>query len=150
VDTCGINVPEKRESRHNILSRKAACVGGQGDRLNRFAERIEAASVRGGAFANTTFPSVSGLSWRIHYSPIDAVILTGDRITLGGATRLENGVFQFSLTEFPAAGWEVQASTNLLEWITVGSNGPFTGSLLFSDTNASLYERRFYRRRLVE
>jgi hypothetical protein len=61
-----------------------------------------------------------------------------------------DGKFQFTLTGRTGSGYEIQGSTNLVNWVTVSTNGPFTGSLLFTDTNAPGLNHRFYRARIIQ
>jgi hypothetical protein len=52
------------------------------------------------------------------------------------------GQFQFSVTGQSGSQYVIEASTNLLDWILLGTNqAPFT----FTDTNAGTASRRFYR-----
>jgi hypothetical protein len=44
----------------------------------------------------------------------------------------------------------VEASTNLFHWFILESNGPFNGTLIFTDTNAPGLGRRFYRSQIIE
>jgi hypothetical protein len=54
---------------------------------------------------------------------------------------LTNGAFQLSIAS-PALPTIIQASTNLVDWVSIYTNTPpFT----FTDSNASNYPNRFYR-----
>jgi hypothetical protein len=64
---------------------------------------------------------------------------------LSAGARLADGAFQFTLTGGEGSGYELQTSTNLVDWVTLETNGPFTGTLTLSDTNAAQFDRRFYR-----
>jgi hypothetical protein len=53
-----------------------------------------------------------------------------------------NGLFALSVSGVPNYQYVVQASTNLVDWVSVGTNSaPFT----FVDANAGQYSQRFYR-----
>ncbi|MDB6066801.1 MAG: hypothetical protein JWR26_3009 [Pedosphaera sp.] len=57
-----------------------------------------------------------------------------------------NRTFQFKLSSTTNTGFGIQASTNLTDWIVIGSGTTDTnGLLLFQDTNAAGLPRRFYR-----
>jgi len=54
------------------------------------------------------------------------------------------------LTGGTGSGYEILASTNLVDWVTAETNGPFNGSLIFTDTTATNFNRWFYRARIGE
>jgi hypothetical protein len=55
---------------------------------------------------------------------------------------IAGGTFAFKVSGVPGFGYVVQASTNLVDWESVQTNlAPFD----FTDSDASLYSRRFYR-----
>ncbi|HWF19428.1 MAG TPA: hypothetical protein VG754_09170, partial [Verrucomicrobiae bacterium] len=57
-----------------------------------------------------------------------------------------NGSFQFKVASTTNTGFEIQASTNLLNWTNIASGYTGTnGLLLFQDTNAAGFSKRFYR-----
>ncbi|MDB6108682.1 MAG: hypothetical protein JWR69_432, partial [Pedosphaera sp.] len=61
--------------------------------------------------------------------------------TLGSLVS-SNGQFSLTLTGVPGFNYTIQASTNLVNWVPLGTNAsPFT----LVDTNASSFSRRFYR-----
>ena len=49
-----------------------------------------------------------------------------------------------------AAAYDIQVSTNLTDWTTIESNSPFSGEVLFTDTNSASSDHRFYRSRIFE
>ncbi|HWH70062.1 MAG TPA: hypothetical protein VNT26_11805, partial [Candidatus Sulfotelmatobacter sp.] len=49
---------------------------------------------------------------------------------------------QFSISIQPGFRYAVEASTNLMNWVSVATN---TGSCLFEDSEASQFPRRYYR-----
>lgn len=57
-----------------------------------------------------------------------------------------NGYFQFTLLSTTNTSFGIQTSTNLVTWTNIGSGATDTnGSLIFQDTNATGFKRRFYR-----
>lgn len=57
-----------------------------------------------------------------------------------------NGNFQLKLAATTNTGFGLLASTNLTDWARIGAGFTDTnGSLLFQDTNAAHFSRRFYR-----
>jgi hypothetical protein len=57
-----------------------------------------------------------------------------------------NGVIQLQLTSTTNTGFGLLASTNLTTWTNIGWGFTGTnGSLLWQDTNAAQFPRRFYR-----
>lgn len=61
--------------------------------------------------------------------------------TLSGAS-VSNGVFHLTVTGTPGINYTIQASTNLVNWISIYTNSsPF----IFNDPYASNYPTRFYR-----
>jgi len=58
-----------------------------------------------------------------------------------------NGQFQFDISGVTGLNYSVQASTNLVDWVPLGTNvSPFT----FLDTNAAHFPQRFYRSGFVQ
>jgi hypothetical protein len=112
---------------------------------------IATASVCEGRFAATTLPALSSnQTWRVRYAPESITLEVVAPTRLGNATRLPDGTFQFTLTGATGSGYVVEVSTNMLHWYTIESNGPFNGTLIFTDTNAPGFGRRFYRTQIVE
>jgi hypothetical protein len=57
-----------------------------------------------------------------------------------------NGYFQLQLSSSPNTGFEIQASTDLISWTSIGSGyTDANGLLIFQDTNAASFPRRFHR-----
>ena len=106
-------------------------------------------SSQSGTFSNLTVPTFqSNLVLNVRYSP-GSVLLEVDPVLFGLTNSIyTNGAFQFSLNGLPASAYDIQASSNLIDWITIGTNSPFTGSLNFTDTNAATWDHRFYRARI--
>jgi hypothetical protein len=64
---------------------------------------------------------------------------------LSEPVRLVNGRFQFNVLGEPNRSYVAQASTNLTNWISIGTNIAFGGMTQFVDTNAPTLPHRFYR-----
>ncbi|MDB6034501.1 MAG: hypothetical protein JWM16_4839, partial [Verrucomicrobiales bacterium] len=93
--------------------------------------QIAVADVDGyeGAFALT----VSGLSEAPMLAPNFAI-------------RLGNGTFQMLITGSPGQSFGIQASTNLVDWQTIGIDTLIASSIAwFADQDAPLFPQRFYR-----
>jgi hypothetical protein len=104
-----------------------------------------------GQFANTTLPPLpANLFWQLQYLPNAVVLRAVSAFDVSDPRQTGNGAFQFTLLGPAATAYEVQASSNLLNWVTIGTNSPFPGMLIFTDTNASKLDRRFYRGRIFE
>jgi hypothetical protein len=84
---------------------------------------------------------------------VEVVVRSFDFVPLGirgpasltNVTRLASGEVQFAMQTEPDRRYEVQSSTNLLDWETVVRVLGVSTSILFTDTNAAPIERRFYR-----
>ncbi len=75
-------------------------------------------------------------------APASLVIYTNATPTLTVDSGSTNGQFQFDILGVTGLNYSVQASTNLIDWVPLGTNvSPFT----FLDTNAPLFPQRFYR-----
>ncbi len=66
-------------------------------------------------------------------------------INPGSLIRLSNGQVQFSLTAPGASEAKVQGSTNLADWLDLGTVPVTNGSAIFTDTTAPGMPSRFYR-----
>jgi RHS repeat-associated protein len=58
------------------------------------------------------------------------------------------GMFQFTLSSEPGSSLEIQASTNLADWVIVATLTNSTGTIPFTDA-ATNFSSRFYRARLL-
>jgi hypothetical protein len=66
--------------------------------------------------------------------------------SIPGSLQLNNGQFQFSLTGLTGQGAvEIDASTNLLQWIPIFTNPSAFGGATIIDSNAGNFPQRFYR-----
>ena len=64
---------------------------------------------------------------------------------LSGPVILPGGGFQFTLDGTPGFNYNIQASANLVDWLTIGTLTNSSGTIIFTDTNAPLYPNRSYR-----
>ncbi|MDB6021107.1 MAG: hypothetical protein JWQ04_964, partial [Pedosphaera sp.] len=101
-----------------------------------------------GQFAATQLPALPvNLQWQTNYG-VNALTLKVIKSTgtyLSSPARLTNGHFQFTLNGSSATSAIIQGSTNLITWIPLQTNTPFTGTVQFDDANATSYSDRFYR-----
>jgi hypothetical protein len=70
---------------------------------------------------------------------------------LGSPARLGNGAFQFTLSGTPSRRYEIQGSTNLIQWSVLATltNANPNGLLPYVDQTATNLPLRFYRSRLL-
>ena len=89
-----------------------------------------------------------GNGWSLDYGPT-AISLKVVSATphLDEVTPLSDGRFQLRLVGAAGAGYDIQASTNLVDWMTVQTNSPFAGTLIFTDDDATNFTQHFYRGR---
>lgn len=77
----------------------------------------------------------SGLSIQTSYSVPSAAAIFG-------VPKFSSNSISVSVTGIPGSTYVIQASTNLINWISLETN---LSPLLFTDTNAGRYKKRFYR-----
>jgi hypothetical protein len=58
---------------------------------------------------------------------------------------LGDGRFQFTLIAEAGHNYDIQATTNLVDWVTISTVPNPTGTITVTDNNAPLYRYRFYR-----
>jgi hypothetical protein len=63
------------------------------------------------------------------------------------APQVTNGVFNFLLNGGGGIGYSIEASTDLVNWISLGFFSNSLGAIPFADTNTALFPFRFYRGR---
>jgi hypothetical protein len=56
-----------------------------------------------------------------------------------------NGVFTMQMSGLFGQSYVVQATTDLSNWVSLSTNSPLSGALLFTDPAATDYPYRFYR-----
>jgi hypothetical protein len=101
---------------------------------------------RNGQFASVTLPPAqSNLTWRVRYTANEVILQAAPPLAMNGTAQLENGRFQFILSGPAAEAYVVLASTNLMDWVVIETNRPFTGNLIFTDPDTNPVPHRFYR-----
>ena len=84
-------------------------------------------------------------------SSVVSLDVTGVPVSFGfcpdpGSSQLTNGQFHLSLTNLTGQGpVEIDASSNLVQWVPICTNPSGFGTLSLIDTNSSNYPQRFYR-----
>jgi hypothetical protein len=97
------------------------------------------------------FPAASSNSvWRIRYPSEGVLVQLIQPLSMSNPTLLQDGSFQFSLTGSPGGTWNIETSTNLIDWARISTNDVFSGTVTFTDTNAPLFDHRFYRADIPE
>jgi hypothetical protein len=84
--------------------------------------------------------------------PAIAVTLPAQKPALAGLLAshpLSAGAIPVQLTGEPARSYQIQASTNLADWIGLGVVPLSNSSAAYLDTTATNFDRRFYRARLL-
>ena len=71
------------------------------------------------------------------------------RCTLLAGQRPISGTFSFQVTGESGRVYRVEASTNLVDWVSLGTVSLAAGSAKFSDSSAATLAHRFYRTRLL-
>lgn len=104
-----------------------------------------------GRFTSTSLPPLSsGSRWRVLYQTNDLTLKVVAPTVLSAAAEMADGSFQFTLSEGEGSGYQIQTSTNLTDWVTLLTNGPFSAPVTFADTNAAQFGQRFYRARISD
>jgi hypothetical protein len=97
-------------------------------------------TLRGAAFGQGTFVVVGDFGAILQSGVLPSL---GARLTpVPGWT---DGVFGLSLSASLGGQWEVQASTNLLNWTPLGTITITNAVMPFTDTGAANFHQRFYR-----
>jgi hypothetical protein len=103
-----------------------------------------------GRFSSVTVPALqSNLTWHVQYLPNSVVLVVSQPPATTGTT-YTNGQFQFSFSGPAGGAYDIQVSTNLIDWTTVETNNVFPGNVMFTDTNAANFDKRYYRCRLFQ
>ena len=90
---------------------------------------------------SNTYESVTSSVATLDVTGVPVSFLSGP-----GALQLANGQFRFSLSGLTGQGpVEIDASTNLVQWVAIYTNPSGFGTVNFFDTNAGNYPQRFYR-----
>ena len=98
-----------------------------------------------GQFSQIELPMLSdNLVWQTAFSPGLVYLQTLQQVSLTNSTLLPDGSFQFAMNGGSTGTFEIQASTNLVNW-QVLTNGALSGPVVFTDLQATNYAHRFYR-----
>ena len=101
---------------------------------------------RAGQFSTLQLPALSlGRVWKIDYGATAMTLSVEQGIAMSNAAKNGAGNFEFDLTGPAASGYVIQASTNLVNWIPMQTNSPFTGTFHFVDPAGTALPSRFYR-----
>ncbi|MFL6530498.1 MAG: hypothetical protein ACJ8KX_08520 [Chthoniobacterales bacterium] len=85
-----------------------------------------------------------------HYPVVADYVIVLTPAILTGKGFASSGAFQLQLNAAPATVYTIEASTNLVNWSSLGSaQTGANGSVLFQDTNAAAFRSRFYRATLA-
>jgi hypothetical protein len=83
---------------------------------------------------------------------ISLIVLTGNWWTptlkptiITNVSTLPDGSFALQFIAEPQFTNRIQASTDLVNWVTLHTTNPAGANFSFTDTQASDYDRRFYR-----
>jgi hypothetical protein len=80
----------------------------------------------------------------------DALVMAGSVPRLSSAVRRSDKTFQFQLVGLANKTYLIQASTNLMDWQTLGSATPTNGFLNYIDADAVNWNSRYYRAVLAQ
>ncbi len=64
---------------------------------------------------------------------------------IGGSDTFSNGVFQMQFSGPAGSNYVLQASSDLTNWVSIGTNTPLSTPFYLTDSGATNYPRRFYR-----
>ena len=111
----------------------------------------------GDSFNIVTYPSRSGqfttpslpqlpfpLKWNVSYGANALNLRVEKAHTLTSVSAPVNGQFTLNFTGPSATSAVLQSSTNLVDWLSLETNAPFTGTFQFNDPNATA-RNKFYR-----
>jgi hypothetical protein len=97
------------------------------------------------------FNSIAGQTYQIAVDGFDGdsglirLQLAPLAARLSAPQALANGTFQFTLTSAPGKTYEIDATTNLVNWATIGMITNLTGTSVFTDKTPSNPNLRLYR-----
>jgi len=99
----------------------------------------------------SVFGSISdGTRTRYLYAPQTLVLGPSRQPPVLEAARVQGNQFGFTVSGFPGQTVILQASTNLLEWVSIRTNTIAGTSLGFADPDGASYPQRYYRVLLVQ
>jgi hypothetical protein len=81
-----------------------------------------------------------------HYPIVGDYNIVPPPVALSAQGFVTAGNFQLKVSSVPSVGFGIQVSTDLASWTSIGSGTTDTnGALIFQDTNAGGFSKRFYR-----
>jgi hypothetical protein len=98
-----------------------------------------------------SFPAVAGTTYQLageSLSPSAGDLVFSlflDARQFSQFEHLEDGTFRFRFASTPGPTWIIEASTNLVDWISLATNSAPNGLFEFVDSDATNFQRRFYR-----
>ena len=98
-----------------------------------------------------SFPAVAGTTYQLageSLSPSAGDLVFSlflDARQFSQFEHLEDGTFRFRFASTPGPTWIIEASTNLVDWISLATNSAPHGLFEFVDSDATNFQRRFYR-----
>ncbi len=98
-----------------------------------------------------SFPAVAGTTYQLageSLSPSAGDLVFSlflDARQFSQFEHLEDGTFRFRFASTPGPTWIIEASTNLVDWISLATNSAPDGLFEFVDSDATKFQRRFYR-----
>jgi hypothetical protein len=99
-----------------------------------------------GQFVSQQLPALPNtLAWQVNYGATAVTLDVLQAKILNNASLLANGHFQFSVDGPNSSSVIIQGTTNLVDWVSLQTNAPFNGSLLFDEAVVAAYPGRFYR-----
>ncbi len=101
---------------------------------------------RAGQFSTLQLPPLSlGRVWKVDYGSTVMTLSVEQGIAMANAAKNVAGNFEFDINGPAASGYVIHASTNLVNWIPIQTNSPFTGTFHFVDPAGTTLPARFYR-----
>ncbi|MFO1486850.1 MAG: Calx-beta domain-containing protein [Verrucomicrobiota bacterium] len=88
--------------------------------------------------------SVAG-GWELSLTMVNEGVCCQSPLEFVGPVRYTNGAVELSAFVTPGQGYQIQASTNLFDWLAVTNISSTSSPVLFLDPDAGSYPARFYR-----
>jgi hypothetical protein len=96
------------------------------------------------------FASISdGVHTRFLYAPEKLILTPSQSVPKISSPQFANGQFSFSISGFRGQRIALQTSTNLLEWISLGTNTMGNSPLPFVDSSSGNFSQRYFRAVLI-
>jgi hypothetical protein len=105
---------------------------------------------RSGEFTSPALPALGdGRAWKLDYgaNKLELSVTTAS-VAKNGSASFQPGNFKLSLSGPPGKYALLQSTTNLVDWVNIQTNQPFSGEFQFADPGAT-GARKFYRTVIV-